>query len=145
MALMSSPSFGKAGRCSCCLLAARGCGFKKLCNSLPTDSVCMATKVASLSFQQRAPAFPMVGTFRNCPLTVKWKSFLKKPFHDTSHPMLPSLLYFCGDWNIKEAIWPWRALFFSKGLSWLVLYQMGWFQVWILKFRLALFFFFFGK
>lgn len=68
MALMSSRALGKLAH-SCCLLAARGLWLprgtqpKKV---LRTDSVFMATKVALLSFKQKEPSFPKVGTFWNC-------------------------------------------------------------------------------
>lgn len=58
-------------------------------------------------------------------------------------PPPPFFTLFLVGWNIKEAVWLysefWRPLFFSKGLSWLLLHHLGWSQVWIPKFRLALF------
>jgi hypothetical protein len=81
----------------------------------------MATRVASPSFQQKVPAFPVVGMLQNCPLTIKNKNTLKTPFYDTPHPTSPLISYTFGEiGTLRKQLDPTLSsedFLCSKGLS----------------------------
>lgn len=104
-------ALGKLGH-SCCLLAARGPCLPRgaqpetLKQSFNPVSIFLATKVALLSFKQKAPSFAKVGTCWNCLLTIKQEKTFKRPFRDI-RPLVSSFDT-CGEGGVGRGVGKWR-------------------------------------
>lgn len=82
------PSFGKAGPLTL-FAACTGPVFQQghsLKGSFRSDSVFMATEATLLSFKQKRPSLPKLGTFWDCFLTIRQEKTFQRLFRDIHHP-----------------------------------------------------------
>jgi hypothetical protein len=130
---------GRLGSHAVCWLQG-GCGFQKSAApkpaTVPQSSSWFCLHSDQRSSTKRLPTkdvFPKVGTFWDH-LSVGPSKIAIPTFHS------PWFLYTSGKLRKHfgpHLLWVLKTFPFSKGLSWPVLNQIGLFQVWIKKFRLA--------